>query len=208
MGNSKSNKDSRHRENTKRREELRTRSRIMDRRKRGLGKDEEEALLAGPVRRYIAYTIDTLTHIFFWGVCVIALTGLSQSSKYIDVAFPVSIFVFGSVYSIPKLKIEGRTFGREKAKIEVIRRDGNGLLTWPRAIIRWWVEIGIAFVVIPILALVNKEIQYVIGLYGIAILIVIAIPIFFTEHRQGLHDIAGDSVVVRFFPPKRKFFKK
>ena len=137
MGNSKSNKDSRHRENTKRREELRTRSRIMDRRKRGLGKDEEEALLAGPVRRYIAYTIDTLTHIFFWGVCVIALTGLSQSSKYIDVAFPVSIFVFGSVYSIPKLKIEGRTFGREKAKIEVIRRDGNGLLTWPRAIIRW-----------------------------------------------------------------------
>ena len=208
MVNSKSSKVSRHSRNKKRRDELKIRTKISDRKRRGLDPDQEEVLVAGYLRRYFGFVVDVLVYLFFWLIVVLIVLALTEDTKFLSITLPIAVLLVGSIYSIPKLKIEGKSFGHHKLQTEVIRRDGEGYLSWPRAITRWWIKYGITFGVFPTLSVIFLDYGLAMNLLGLVYLAVIGLPIFFTEHRQGVHDIFADSVVVRYFPERRKFFKK
>ena len=208
MVNSKSSKVSRHSRNKKRRDELKIRAKISDRKRRGLDPDQEEVLVAGYIRRYFGFVVDVLVYLFFWLIVVLIVLALTEDTKFLSITLPIAVLLVGSIYSIPKLKIEGKSFGHHKLQTEVIRRDGEGYLSWLRAITRWWIKYGITFGVFPTLSVIFLDYGLAMNLLGLVYLAVIGLPIFFTEHRQGVHDIFADSVVVRYFPERRKFFKK
>lgn len=208
MGKDTSRKKSRYKQNKKKRDELKVRTTISERKRLGLEEGEYEALVAGPIRRYIAYVIDILLYLLFWFFCLLAASAITNNSLVIEAMLPISVLIFGIIYAIPKITIEGKTLGRNKVKIEVIKKDGSGYLSWQRASIRWTLEIGLAFVVLPLISLYFKTLTFTITLSGFIVLAIVALPIFFTQYRQGIHDIFADSVVVRIFPDRKRNIKK
>lgn len=206
MVNSKSSKESRHSRNKKRRDELKIRTKISDRKRRGLDPDQEEVLVAGPIRRYFGFVVDVLVYSFFWLFVALIVLALTEDTKFLSITLPIAVVLVGLIYSIPKLKIEGKSFGHHKLQTEVIRRDGEGYLSWPRAITRWCIKDGITFGVFPALSAIFPEHGLAMNFLALIYLAIIGLPVFFTEHRQGVHDIFADSVVVRYFPERRRYF--
>lgn len=208
MANRNPGKQSRSNENRKKRDELKARAKRAERKRLGLEDDEEEALLAGPIRRYFAFALDLVFIIFTWLFILLIGLVISPSSNFTEKTFPLAVFLYGIIYTIPKIKIEGRTFGRRKVKIEVIRADGEGYLTLPQAITRWVVEYGICFVLTPMLGYIFSDYVFTISIAGFGLFGVIMLPALFTEYKQGIHDILAGSVTVRYFPDKRKYFNR
>lgn len=208
MTNRNPSKQSRAKENRKKRDDLKARAKRAERKRLGLEDDEDEALLAGPIRRYFAFALDLVLIIFTWLFCMLVEVIIAPTSGFTDKLYPLAVTIFGVLYLIPKLKIEGSTFGRKKMKIEVTRADGNGFLTWTQAITRWSIEYGICFVLAPIFAIIFKQYEFTITLASFALFGIIMLPALFTERKQAIHDILAGSVTVRVFPDKRKFFKK
>lgn len=201
-------RQSRANENRKRREELKQRAKRAERKRLGLEDNEDEALIAGPIRRYFAFTFDLIMIIFVWLFLLIIELVVAPDSNLTDKLFPVAVLIYGVVYLIPKVKIEGRTFGRTRVKIEVTRVDGKGFLTWEQSIIRWLIEYGLCFVIAPTIGLIYEEYVITITLGALLLFGIIVAPALFTEYRQGIHEMLSGSVTVRYFPDKRKFSKK
>lgn len=208
MTKRKPGKQSRSNENRKKRDDLKARAKRAERKRLGLEDDEDEALLAGPIRRYFAMALDMILVIFTWLFFLVIATIIVPNSNFTDKMFSVAFVAYGAIYYIPKIKIEGRTFGRKKMKIEVIRVDGNGYLTWTQAITRWVIQYGICFVIIPICSFIFPQYLFTLTIASFLVFIAIVLPGLFTKYKQGIHDILAGSVTVRYFPDKRKFSKK
>jgi len=201
-------RQSRANENRKRREELKQRAKRAERKRLGLEDNEDEALIAGPIRRYFAFTFDLIMIVFVWVFLLFVELVIAPESDSTDKLFPAAVILYGAVFLIPRIKNEGRSFGRSRVKIEVTRLDGKGFLTWQQSITRWIIEYGLCFVIAPTIGLIYDQYVISITLGALVLFGIIVAPALFTEYRQGIHEMLSGSVTVRYFPDKRKFSKK
>ncbi|WP_419944568.1 RDD family protein [Candidatus Poriferisodalis sp.] len=157
--------------------------------------------LASPVERLLARAVDT-------GV-VIALTAIvggflhwsgspfgmfENPGPHVPPSWP-EVGVLVAVWSLYEtfgrhLGLSGSTPGKDLLRIQVVRALDGGLLGWRQAVSRWSVLAGGLLAVA--IAKDRSSPWYVYGAIAAT-----ALAILVTEYRQGLHDQAAGSVVIR-----------
>lgn len=184
--------------NKSKKQDLSLRKKFASRRKAGLSPDQEEATLASYLRRFIALGIDSVLLVIFT-VCVSCLISILLPPRYAGSFYTYwSVFAFGLVYIIPIIGHKGQTFGCRVMKIVIIKKDGTGFLGFQDSFIRWMVVTGFPTLLLLILVVSFDE-QYALAFVFInAILTAMVIaPAFWTENRQGLHDMLARSISIR-----------
>ncbi|MDQ6727613.1 MAG: RDD family protein [Actinomycetota bacterium] len=140
--------------------------------------------LASPGQRLAAAFIDGLV-LFVPMVVVLALTWDANADPNRTVAslrWPlVAVGLLTAVYQVVGVALWGKTVGKLLVHIRICSADDLGRPGWVRALIRW----GIFWIVgwIPFLG----------GLASIAFIL----PLLWTLKRQGVHDMAAGTLVVR-----------
>lgn len=145
----------------------------------------EQRELAGMGSRLGARIIDfILLAVASVIVLIILFGGLARTERGFFAAFFLSLLVISAIvllYEVTMIAVLGQTLGKKWAGVKVVHADHGGVPGWGKSIIRW---------LIP--GLVN--IIPVIG--NIAVLVVFLSPLF-SKTRQGWHDMAATTVVVK-----------
>jgi len=140
--------------------------------------------LASPGQRLGAACIDGLV-LFIPIMVVLALTwdaNADPSRRVASIRWPLlALGLLTAVYQVVGVALWGRTLGKLLVHIRICSADDLGRPGWVRALIRW----GIFWIVgwIPFLG----------SLASIAFLL----PLLWTLKRQGVHDMAAGTLVVR-----------
>ena len=140
-------------------------------------------------REYLAY-IDELTSSAEAGRPVSSTSGLDL---YFEIAAPLAVLavitlVVGLVYHVAQLRRLGSTLGMRAAGIEVRTWEPrSGPLPWRVVLLRWAAFYGVGVLAVVPLA----------GAFANFYIIVAGLWPLWDERRQGLHDKAAGTVVVR-----------
>ncbi|MFN8016054.1 MAG: RDD family protein [Acidimicrobiia bacterium] len=181
------------------RQDLKIRTNLADRRRKGLKNDEEEADLASYPRRFFAYCIDQVIFFFFnfFYLSIASVYLKSFATSVISGFFP--LYIFGMVYLVPKIANKGKTFGCKKAKIMIISEDGTSFLGFSRSFARWFISQGAPALVAIVLSLLLPDQKYflLIAFVYLVSIAAVQLPMFFNDNRQGFHDKIARSVVIR-----------
>lgn len=192
-------KNERQRKNKARKAELQMRKAKAYRRRQGLTRDEEEAELASYVRRFVAFAFDQVIYVFFYMFFLVFVAVTIGENVNPIIAGILPFYLFGAFYFVVKIRKNGQTSGCKKAKIVVIREDGQGYLDTRQSLIRWAVYYGFPLTLTSLISFiaVSPGALLLAGFLYLLITAVVSLPIIRTPLRQGLHDKMAGAVVVR-----------
>ncbi len=179
--------------------ELQIRKLKAQRRRKGLGPNQEEAELASYLRRLFAFMVDQLIYIFFFFFYLIILSVILGKDIASNIGSITSVVIFGFIYFIPSLRKYGQTFGCKKAGIVVIDSSGEKYLSFSSSTIRWFTSICLPVLVSWLLIVIipSENMLLVSSAIYILITLVTYAPILRTPYRQGIHDMISRSIVIK-----------
>lgn len=145
----------------------------------------EQMKLAGMGRRLWARIIDwMLMAVVGLIVLLVVFSSLSDNEMGLLVALLVITLVFLAVlllYEVSMIAALGQTLGKKWAGVKVIRADNGAVPGWGKSFVRWLIPSVVS--VIPIIG-------------NAATLVVYLSPVFYPT-RQGWHDMAATTAVVK-----------
>lgn len=145
----------------------------------------EQRELAGMGRRLWARIIDWILLATASAIVIIALFGgLAGSERGFWAAFFLTLLVVGALwllYEMTMIAALGQTLGKKWAGVKVIRADNGAVPGWGKSFVRWLIPSVVS--VIPIIG-------------NAATLVVYLSPVFYPT-RQGWHDMAATTAVVK-----------
>lgn len=156
--------------------------------------DEDDGpVVSGPLRRAIAYIIDSAATSVF-ALVVLAAIAPFEFPRAVDIAFGAAAMVV----LIRPIARTGRTIGATVAGLRVVRRDDGAAPGWVASITRWIVPLvpyGVARGVAEIG--VADDVELWVQWAAFAGGWVVYLWVFVSDWNQGLHDLAADTVVIR-----------
>lgn len=145
----------------------------------------EHRELAGMGRRLWARIIDWILMVAALVIAMIALFGgLANSDRGFWAAFFLTLLVWGAIwllYELTMIAALGQTLGKKWAGVKVVRADNGAVPGWGKSFVRWLIPFAVNF--IPIIG-------------NAAFLVVYLSPVFYPT-RQGWHDMAASTAVVK-----------
>lgn len=117
-------------------------------------------------------------------VLIILFGGLARTERGFFVAFFGSLLVISLIvllYEVTMIAVLGQTLGKKWTGVKVINAENGAVPGWGKSIIRWLIPGLVNF--IPVIG-------------NIAVLVVFLSPVF-SKTRQGWHDMAAATVVVK-----------
>jgi uncharacterized RDD family membrane protein YckC len=150
--------------------------------------------LAKPGARLGARAIDTLIGVAAYVTISLILVAsgdieiIDEEALYTDTARAALSWIpplLWGLYEVPMTVNRGQTLGKILTKIKVITADGEEPPQMRQALFRWGV-LAVPTILIPT--------------FGLLIALALGIWFLFDGKRQGLHDKAGSTYVVRVVP--------
>ena len=145
----------------------------------------EQRELAGMGRRLWARIIDFVLLGLVALIAIIALFGLLADSErgflvalFLGILMVLAIWI---LYEPMMIAAMGQTLGKKWAGVKVVRADDGAVPGWGKSFVRWLIPSVVNL--IPILG-------------GIAALVIYISPLF-TPTRQGWHDMAASTAVLK-----------
>lgn len=117
-------------------------------------------------------------------VLIILFGGLARTERGFFAAFFLSLLVISAIvllYEVTMIAVLGQTLGKKWTGVKVINAENGAVPGWGKSIIRWLIPGLVNF--IPVIG-------------NIAVLVVFLSPVF-SKTRQGWHDMAAATVVVK-----------
>ncbi len=160
--------------------------------------DQIDLDLATPVSRLGARAIDTMIGLLVYVVLFVLVIRLNDIDLVVDDPSEVDIpaggqlilqwlpVVIWGLYEVPLTYLRGQTLGKMVTKIKVIAVDGDLPPVRSASAIRWSV------LAIPTILIPN---------YGLFITLVMGLWFLIDAKRQGFHDKAARTYVVKASPP-------
>ena len=149
--------------------------------------------LATPGARFGARSIDTLIGVAVYVVIFIVVVSVNDISLDVDedIVIPdgaaltlrFAPVVLWGIYEVGLIRSRGKTVGKLVMRLKVIGTSGDDPPRWNASIFRWGVLV-LPMTLIP-------------DLIGIAISLIIGIWFLWDGNRQGLHDKAASTYVVK-----------
>jgi uncharacterized RDD family membrane protein YckC len=161
----------------------------------GVKERSPQFVLAGNGRRLVGAYVDGLVGAAIgFGVfrVVLSFTHGGVTARVVGV-------LITAVYLVPSVALSGRTVGKVVAGTRVALRDGGGARPgWWRAAVRWAVPsaLGLGFLVV----LGGPKMTMGLRLLALGWEVVVYGAILTNPLRQGLHDRAAGTIVVRHEP--------
>ena len=138
--------------------------------------------LAGFGQRAIAYAIDSLIVVAVMLIFALAFGGdLTDPDNPRFMLITVLTLAVSLIYSIVFVALSGATPGKRIMKLRVVNRSDGSPVSWTYAAVR---------ALIP-------SVAGLVPVIGFALNIAVYVRAFFHPYRQGLHDAAAGTIVVR-----------
>ncbi len=141
--------------------------------------------LASPLQRLFARILDSI---------ILAIVGVVVAELFLvvnddSIVLYIFFFMCGVFYEVGMVATRGATLGKMVINLKVIDAETGAIPEWRESFLRWFVLNGIA----AILSFFSPTIATL----GVLVGILVALSILWDPRKQGWHDMAAKTYVVR-----------